>query len=69
MEKYEPGQYTEGVMQSVRVLRDQSNNSFFLFNKFIKTKSLLVIPSFAERIKTAIDTLRLKSSHDDGKVN
>jgi catenin alpha len=24
MEKYEPGEYTEGVMESVRVLRDQS---------------------------------------------
>ena len=27
MEKYEPGEYTEGVMESVRVLRDQSNHS------------------------------------------
>lgn len=24
MEKYEPGEYTENVMESVRVLRDQS---------------------------------------------
>jgi catenin alpha len=24
MEKYEPGEYTEGVMESIRVLRDQS---------------------------------------------
>jgi hypothetical protein len=24
MEKYEPGEYTEGVLESVRVLRDQS---------------------------------------------
>ncbi len=24
MEKYEPGEYTEGVIESVRVLRDQS---------------------------------------------
>jgi len=27
------------------------------------------MPSFAERIKIAIDTLRMKSNHDDGKVN
>lgn len=26
MEKYEPGEYTEGVLESVRVLRDQSNH-------------------------------------------
>lgn len=26
MEKYEPGEYTEGVLESVRVLRDQSKN-------------------------------------------
>jgi hypothetical protein len=26
------------------------------------------MPSFAERIKIAIDTLRMKSGHDDGKV-
>ena len=26
------------------------------------------MPSFAERIKIAIDTLRMKSTHDDGKV-
>lgn len=25
MEKYESGEYTEGVMESIRVLRDQSN--------------------------------------------
>ena len=24
MEKYEPGEYTESVMESIRVLRDQS---------------------------------------------
>ena len=35
MEKYESGEYTEGVMESVRVLRDHSNDSFiFSFNKF-----------------------------------
>lgn len=28
MEKYEPGEYTEGVLESVRVLRDQSESSF-----------------------------------------
>lgn len=27
MEKYEPGEYTEGVMETVRVLRDQSNKT------------------------------------------
>ncbi|CAF4351440.1 unnamed protein product, partial [Adineta steineri] len=40
MDKYEPGEYTEAVMESVRVLRDQ------------------IVPSFAERIKIAIDILR-----------
>lgn len=25
MEKYEPGEYTQAVMESVRILRDQSN--------------------------------------------
>ncbi|CAF1434241.1 unnamed protein product [Adineta ricciae] len=49
MEKYEPGEYTEGVMESVRVLRDQ------------------ITPSFADRVKMAIDTLCSKSGHDDGK--
>ncbi|CAF2495810.1 unnamed protein product [Rotaria sp. Silwood2] len=49
MEKYEPGEYTDSVMESVRVLRDQ------------------IMPSFAERIKMAIDTLRMKSTYDDGK--
>ncbi|CAF0748466.1 unnamed protein product [Rotaria sordida] len=49
MEKYEPGEYTDSVMESVRVLRDQ------------------IMPSFAERIKIAIDTLRMKSIYDDGK--
>lgn len=28
----------------------------------------LVVPSFAERIKLAIDTLRTKAHYDDGKV-
>ncbi|CAF3798953.1 unnamed protein product [Rotaria magnacalcarata] len=51
MEKYEPGEYTDGVIESVRVLRDQ------------------IIPSFAERIKIAIDTLRMKSAYDDGKYD
>jgi hypothetical protein len=27
------------------------------------------LPSFAERIKIAIDTLRMRSTYDDGKVN
>ncbi|CAF1228964.1 unnamed protein product [Adineta steineri] len=49
MEKYEPGEYTEGVMESIRVLRDQ------------------IMPCFVERIKIAIDTLRMRSGCDDGK--
>ncbi|CAF1435634.1 unnamed protein product, partial [Adineta ricciae] len=49
MEKYEPGEYTEGVMESIRVLRDQ------------------ITPSFADRVKMAIDTLCSRSGHDDGK--
>ncbi|CAF0830740.1 unnamed protein product [Adineta steineri] len=49
MDKYEPGEYTEAVMESVRVLRDQ------------------IVPSFAERIKIAIDILRMKSAPDDRK--
>lgn len=42
MEKYEPGEYTEGVLESVRVLRDQSKQQqkkkrlFFLLEKTIK---------------------------------
>ena len=27
------------------------------------------MPNFAERIKIAVDTLRMKSTYDDGKVN
>ena len=27
------------------------------------------MPSFAERIKIAIDSLRMKSAYDDGKVS
>ncbi|CAF0849382.1 unnamed protein product [Adineta ricciae] len=49
MDKYEPGEYTETVLESVRVLRDQ------------------IMPSFAERIKISIDTLRMKSTQDDRK--
>ncbi|CAF3556131.1 unnamed protein product [Adineta steineri] len=49
MEKYEPGEYTEGVMESIRVLRDQ------------------IMPCFVERIKIAIDTLRMRSGCEDGK--
>jgi catenin alpha len=30
MEKYEPGEYTEGVMESIRVLRDQSNATILM---------------------------------------
>jgi hypothetical protein len=72
MEKYEPGEYTEGVMESVRVLRDQSqcclfNSDCILFNR-CKSR-LIVIPNFAERIRVAIDALRTKSGYDDGKVN
>lgn len=33
MEKYEPGEYTETVMESVAVLRDQSNENLFLFTQ------------------------------------
>ncbi len=33
MEKYEPGEYTEGVMESIRVLRDQSNATILMKTK------------------------------------
>lgn len=68
MEKYEPGEYTEGVLESVRVLRDQSKNTSGVSLLFIPFSSSPVLPSFAERIKIAVDTLRTRSAHDDGKV-
>lgn len=68
MEKYEPGEYTENVLESVRVLRDQSQWTMCENKRFIESIDL-VIPSFAERIKIAIETLRMKSAYDDGKVN
>jgi hypothetical protein len=33
MEKYESGEYTEAVMESIRVLREQSNDNFLLLNQ------------------------------------
>ena len=33
MEKYEQGEYTENVMESIRILRDQSK---FKFNRLVK---------------------------------
>ena len=34
MDKYEPGEYTETVLESVRVLRDQSKDKLFDFQLF-----------------------------------
>jgi len=68
MEKYESGEYTHGVLESVRVLRDQSKT-----NKQTKQSlfnfSSSVLPNFAERIRIAVDTLRMRPSNEDGKVN
>ena len=66
MEKYESGEYTEGVLETVRVLRDQSNKTS---NYPMYINPFLVLPSFAERIKMAVDALRMKSGHDDGRVS
>jgi hypothetical protein len=69
MEKYESGEYTETVMESIRVLRDQSKQKELILKSPLFFFSRLVMPSFAERIKIAIDTLRMKLTYDDGKVN
>ena len=68
MEKYEPGEYTDGVLESVRVLRDQSTSVNRTFLEANANGFLLVMPNFAERIKIAIDTLRTRLGHDDSKV-
>ena len=47
MEKYEPGEYTDTVMESVRVLRDQSKHQCVtLFNK--KLVYFIFLSSYAK---------------------
>lgn len=67
MEKYEPGEYTEGVLETVRVLRDQSNPILHRIPIYLNPS--LVLPSFAERINMAVDALRMRSGQDDGRVS
>jgi len=67
MEKYETGEYTETVLESVRVLHDQSKSIIFSFYQVEKLWNL-VVPNFVEKIKTTIDFLQMKSGQDDRKV-
>lgn len=43
----------------------QTKQSLFNFS----SSSRSVLPNFAERIRIAVDTLRMRPSNEDGKVN
>ncbi len=66
MEKYESGEYTETVLESVRILRDQSRLDYFHLKR--KPVLHLVVPNFVEKIKLIINILQMKSPQDDQKV-